>query len=68
MTNIEALLDNIYNSFTPMPLPAGDPQYVECREVRGDVEIEQSRLRTSRCSTVDYRFVSENTKHKYSLY
>ncbi|MEQ9671495.1 MAG: AAA family ATPase [Coleofasciculus sp. G2-EDA-02] len=39
--DIEALLDNIYNSFTPMPLPVGDAKYVECREVRGDVEIQQ---------------------------
>jgi hypothetical protein len=39
--DIEELLDNIYNAFTPMPLPAGDSKYVECREVRGDVEILQ---------------------------
>ncbi len=39
--DIEELLDNIYNAFTPMPLPAGDAKYVECREVRGDVEILQ---------------------------
>ena len=34
------LLTKIYNSFDPArPLPAGDPQYVDCREVRGDEDI-----------------------------
>ena len=37
--NIE-LLTNIYNAFDPFqPLPAGDPTYVDCREVRGDGDI-----------------------------
>jgi hypothetical protein len=34
------LLTKIYNSFDPgRPLPAGDPQYVDCRSVRGDEDI-----------------------------
>ncbi|NJK65108.1 MAG: AAA family ATPase [Synechococcaceae cyanobacterium SM2_3_1] len=36
---MEEILDNIYNSFNPQPLPAGDPAYVDCKEVRGDVDI-----------------------------
>jgi len=33
-------LTRIYNSFDPSrPLPAGDPQYIDCREVRGDEDI-----------------------------
>lgn len=36
----EKLLTNLYNAFDPFyPLPAGDPQYVNCREVRGDGDI-----------------------------
>lgn len=34
------LITKIYNSFDPSrPLLAGDPQYVDCREVRGDEDI-----------------------------
>lgn len=34
------LIARIYNSFDPSrPLPAGDPQYVDFREVRGDEDI-----------------------------
>ena len=34
------LLKNLYNAFDPFrPLPAGDPTYVDCREVRGDGDI-----------------------------
>ncbi|MDJ0776116.1 MAG: AAA family ATPase [Mastigocoleus sp. MO_167.B18] len=34
------LLTNIYNAFDPFrPLPAGDPTYIDCREVRGDGDI-----------------------------
>ncbi|MBD2157693.1 ATP-binding protein [Leptolyngbya sp. FACHB-16] len=34
------LITKIYNAFDPSrPLPAGDPQYVDCREVRGDEDI-----------------------------
>ena len=34
------LLTDIYNAFDPFdPLPAGDPAYVDCREVRGDSDI-----------------------------
>ncbi len=49
------LLTRIYNSFDPSrPLPAGDPQYVDCREVRGDENIESDvgkRIRNSNQST-----------------
>lgn len=35
-----AVLRALYNAFDPFrPLPAGDPAYVDCREVRGDGEI-----------------------------
>jgi hypothetical protein len=34
------LLKNLFNTFNPLrPLPAGDPLYVDCREVRGDRDI-----------------------------
>ncbi len=34
------LLKHLYNAFDPFrPLPAGDPTYVDCREVRGDGDI-----------------------------
>jgi hypothetical protein len=33
-------LARIANAFDPArPLPAGDPQYVDCRAVRGDEDI-----------------------------
>ncbi|MEG4504248.1 AAA family ATPase [Microcoleus sp. F6_B4] len=36
----EQLLTKLYNAFDPFyPLPAGDPQYVDCRKVRGDGDI-----------------------------
>lgn len=36
----EKFLKNLYNAFDPFsPLRAGDPQYVDCREVRGDGDI-----------------------------
>jgi len=35
-----AILKRIYNSFDPFrPLPAGDPAYVDCADVRGDGDI-----------------------------
>jgi hypothetical protein len=35
-----AFLKRLYNSFDPFrPLPAGDPAYVDCKEVRGDGDI-----------------------------
>lgn len=35
-----ATLKKIYNAFDPFrPLPAGDPVYVDCQEVRGDGDI-----------------------------
>ena len=38
--NSDLLLDHLYNAFDPFrPLPAGDPTYVDCREVRGDGDI-----------------------------
>lgn len=40
MTQDFALLKRIYNAFDPFrPLPAGDPAYVDCGEVRGDGDI-----------------------------
>jgi Fe-S-cluster formation regulator IscX/YfhJ len=49
------LIARIYNSFDPSrPLPAGDPQYVDCREVRGDEDIVSDlgkRIRNSAVST-----------------
>lgn len=38
--NSEQLLTKLYNAFDPFyPLPAGDPQYVNCQEARGDGDI-----------------------------
>ena len=49
------LLKNLYNAFDPFrPLPAGDPNYVDCREVRGDGDILEdlgNRLRLSNQKT-----------------
>jgi len=49
------LINKIYNSFDPArPLPAGDPQYVDCRSVRGDEDIVSDlgkRIRNSDQST-----------------
>jgi hypothetical protein len=49
------LLKNLYNAFDPFrPLPAGDPTYVDCREVRGDGDILEdlgNRLRLSNQKT-----------------
>ncbi|MDZ8184548.1 MAG: AAA family ATPase [Nostoc sp. ChiSLP02] len=40
MTQDFAFLKRIYNVFDPFrPLPAGDPAYVDCTEVRGDGDI-----------------------------
>ncbi|MGJ3247738.1 MAG: ATP-binding protein [Elainellaceae cyanobacterium] len=34
------VLDDIYNAFDPFrPLPAGDPAYVDCQDVRGDNNV-----------------------------
>ncbi|MBH8575590.1 ATP-binding protein [Nostocaceae cyanobacterium CENA369] len=36
------LLSKLYNAFNPFePLPAGDPKYVDCQDVRGDTNILQ---------------------------
>src|SRR4028119_2453691 len=38
--NSEKLLTDLFNACNPyFPLPAGDPRYVDCREVRGDDNI-----------------------------
>ena len=38
--NTEQLLIELTDAFNPFyPLPAGDPQYVDCGEVRGDDNI-----------------------------
>src|SRR6476469_9671841 len=38
--NTEQLLTDLTDAFNPFyPLPAGDPQYVDCQEVRGDDNI-----------------------------
>ena len=51
----EQLLDDLFNAFYPFePLQAGDPKYVDCREVRGDVNIEVDlgkRIRRSQYKT-----------------
>ncbi len=48
-------ITRIYNSFDPSrPLPAGDPQYVDCQKVRGDEDIVSDlgrRIRNSDQST-----------------
>jgi len=37
MTSDFAFVKRLYNAFDPFrPLPAGDPAYVDCHEVRGD--------------------------------
>ncbi|MGF1494889.1 MAG: ATP-binding protein [Microcoleaceae cyanobacterium] len=36
----EAILNRLYNAFAPdKPLPAGDPQYVDCKSVRGEGDV-----------------------------
>lgn len=47
---MEALLDEMYNSFTPTPLQPGDPAYVDCRAVRGDEDVVKELGRTVRRS------------------
>ncbi|NET01363.1 MAG: ATP-binding protein [Sphaerospermopsis sp. SIO1G2] len=40
MSNNSELLKKLYNAFNPFqPLPAGDPNYVDCQDVRGDADI-----------------------------
>ncbi|MBE9059759.1 AAA family ATPase [cf. Phormidesmis sp. LEGE 11477] len=46
----EALLDDMYNAFTPTPLQPGDPAYVDCRAVRGDEDVVEDLGRTVRRS------------------
>lgn len=49
------LLTNLYNAFNPFePLPAGDPKYVDCQDVRGDADILQelgNRMRLANTNT-----------------
>jgi uncharacterized protein YgiM (DUF1202 family) len=47
---MEELLDNIYNAFNGQPLQPGDPAYVDCQAVRGDVDILRTLGRSIRRS------------------
>ncbi|MDJ1176093.1 P-loop NTPase fold protein [Roseofilum capinflatum] len=47
---MEDLLDEMYNNFTPTPLQPGDPRYVDCRSVRGDEDVVKDLGRTVRRS------------------
>ncbi|MBG1268662.1 AAA family ATPase [Nostoc sp. WHI] len=55
MVNSTDLLANLYNAFNPFdPLPAGDPKYVDCQDVRGDADILQelgNRMQRSNTNT-----------------
>ncbi len=55
MPNSLDLLANLYNAFNPFePLPAGDPKYVDCQDVRGDADILQelgNRMQRSNTNT-----------------
>jgi hypothetical protein len=33
------VLSDIYNAFEPVPLDAGSPMYVNCKEVRGGGDV-----------------------------
>ena len=55
---MEALLDSMYNEFTPTPLQPGDPAYVDCRAVRGDEDVVKDLGRT----------VSRSRECTYQLY
>ncbi|NER46595.1 MAG: ATP-binding protein [Symploca sp. SIO1A3] len=46
LQEMEDLLDEIYNAFTPTPLQPGDPAYVDCRAVRGDEDVVEDLGRT----------------------
>ena len=46
LPDMEDLLDEIYNAFTPTPLQPGDPAYVDCRSVRGDEDVVEDLGRT----------------------
>ena len=48
--DMEDLLDEMYNSFTPQPLQPGDPAYVDCRAVRGDEDVVNDLGKTVRRS------------------
>jgi len=50
LQDMEDLLDEMYNAFTPTPLQPGDPAYVDCREVRGDEDVVEDLGRTVRRS------------------
>ncbi|MDY6939207.1 MAG: AAA family ATPase [Cyanobacteriota bacterium] len=48
--DMEDLLDEMYNAFTPTPLLPGDPAYVDCRAVRGEEDVVKDLGRTVRRS------------------
>jgi len=50
LQEMEDLLDEMYNAFTPTPLQPGDPAYVDCRAVRGDEDVVEDLGRTVRRS------------------
>ncbi|TFI52073.1 ATP-binding protein [Mastigocladus laminosus UU774] len=60
MLDSNELLTNLYNAFNPFePLPAGDPKYVDCQEVRGDADIlNELGNRMQRASTNTYQLYS----------
>ncbi len=49
---MEDLLDEMYNAFSPTPLQPGDPAYVDCRAVRGDEDVLEDLGRTVRRSQI----------------
>lgn len=49
---MEDILDEMYNSFTTMPLQPGDEAYVDCRSVRGDEDVLEDLGRAVRRSHV----------------
>jgi len=57
--NTEQLLTDLTDAFNPFyPLPAGDPQYVDCQEVRGDdnITLELARnIQRSKQMTYQYQ-------------
>ena len=56
---MEDLLDEMYNAFTPTPLQPGDPAYVDCRSVRGDEDVVVELGRTvSRSDAFSYQLYS----------
>lgn len=50
LQDMEEILDEMYNAFSPTPLQPGDPAYVDCRSVRGDEDVLEDLGRTVRRS------------------